>query len=417
MDCTAQTWLDAQDAVRPPIEHRMAAAATPPGAGKGFYGTPAGDTWVTDNFGVVWLPGEATLADAQLAGEALEAGWEAMVVARGWTPPHLSDSYLVWVVLDPWLGVPGRTEQVVTEEVPGGYPVISLDPRLASDDPEAFRLEAAHQWAHALQHRIRAFADTDAEAWHWEASAVYASAITVGGTAWAAEADGFLSAPELRFDSRVGGHDRGMFLLDRWLEGRGTSLEAVWETARWLPGEPWDAILAEAAGEPADTVFASFAADAGNGRLDQAELFGSVHVRDPLVSGVAGTLPRYGIDYYAHVGAEPVQAELLFGADRALLAVPGQVGTAVRVEPGQRLAVIGVQDLADYQVFTAPAPADPVEPPADRGRADPSELYWARPQRGCDAAGGTCAGWLFPVLPLVALRTRGTSRTCRSTRR
>lgn len=399
-------------------ERGVGVSPPPPLPGKAWYGTPVGDTLATDNFGVVWNPGEATVEVAQLAGDALEAAWDALVATDGWQPPPGSEAYLVWVVLDPYLGVDGVTVELASPDLPMGHVVIHLDPTVATDE-ERFREAAAHELAHALQYRVRDWSSEPAEAWFWEASASWAvTRVLPGSEAWVADAAGFLEAPDLRYDT-LGGHDRGMVLLLRWAEANWPgAVHDAWEAGRSRQDDAWSAILADVTGQPEDALWGGFAAAVGNGLVDGADLLPPVVTVGELQSGSFGDdLPRLGVHYHRLGGRAPMLATLLPDTEGALvLAVPGAVGDQVLVAPGQRLAVVGLDEVpADYQVFLAPPPeTDPTDTPPPGGSVtDPYEVLTPS-SCGCASGspgGGAWLGWLAVVL---ATTRAPATRPCRT---
>ena len=402
MDCPIDDVLVALTADAPAIElrHGIGVRPPPPGPDKEWFGTPAGETLQTDNFGVVWANGTADAGQAQAVADELETAWQALIVDGDWPQPTLSESYLVWVVLDPYLGVDGRTVEVDAPEAPGGYPVISIDPALSGDE---LALSTAHQLTHAVQFRMREPApDVDVEAWYWEASAVWSSVQIVGGTAWIPLADTYLEAPDQRYDSAIGDHHYGMFLLNSWLEEDDPGIvREIWEQSRWLSDESWPQILEEATEIPQDQLFAEFSAAVGNDQLALSAQIGEVTLEDDLLSGVAGLLPRYGVHHYRSTSNEAVIVEVPMGSDEAevILASPSGTGLEVVLQPGEVLAVVGIRELGgSYQVFVRPAdPGTGTGPGPATGRTDPSEESLVQGSCACSADRGP-AGWAWILL-------------------
>ena len=240
---------------------------------------------------------------------------------------------------------------------------------------------------------------------------MWASARVEGGDAWALDASGFTSQPELRFDSRVNDHHRGMFLLNTYIEEQVLGPDAlwtVWDRARFAEGEPWESILSEATGVPASELFAGFADSVGNERLDVSPLIEPVLLQGDLISGVSGTLPLYGVHYWTFPDGEAKVAELLVGSEIALLATPQGIGSRVEVLPGDVLTVLGLSNSSPYQVFLSGSGSnDPTGEPFG-GLADGSTEFRAGTDCGCATPGsGSNALWLGW---LVLLALRATSR-------
>ena len=397
MDCPVDQALDALTTDVPALErrHGIGVRPPPPGPGKDWFGTPAGETLVTDNFGLVWSAGQADVTRAQAVADALEDAWQVLIEDEGWAQPTLSETYLVWVVLDPYLGTDGETV-----EAPEGYAILSVDPNLTGDD---LALASAHQLMHAIQYRMRdPDPITNTEAWYWEASAVWASAKVVGGAAWTDDADGFLLATGERYDSKLEGHDRGMFLLNTWIEEDlvgSDGMLAVWEEGQFRPQALWPAILESATGTPQVSLFAEFHAQVANGNVGQPGQIDPVQLEGNLLSGVSGTLPLYGAHAYRNQQGESWIAETT--NEGVVLAVPGESGSVVRVEPNETLVVMGTTELvSSYQVFLRPADDDGYgDPQGPTGRTDPSTEALVQGSCGC-ASGGSAGGWA--LIPLFA---------------
>lgn len=407
VDCPIDDVLDALSADVPAMElrHGIGVHPPPPGSSKAWFGTPAGDTHETDNFGLVWAPGQADTAQAQAVGDALESAWQELIVADDWAQPPLSEAYLIWVVLDPYLGTTGRTELYSSSDAPEGYTVVSIDPNLTG---EALELAAAHELMHAVQFRLRDPSDTDLEAWYWEATAVWAADRVVGGSAWTDEAQAYLDAPGERYDSRLDDHDRGMVLLNLWLEQDGGSVQAVWDEGRISPGDDWAEILGRATDQESRVLFARFSAAMGNGDLDGASLLGPIALDNELLSGVSGFVPLYGSHHFEYLGTEPMRAELSDPSSTSdtWLASPQGVGTSVEVQPGDVLASVGLSDDgAIYQIFLSPLDPGPgTETPPHWGVTRPSEETVIG--EGCECGHTSGAGWWAWILLIPGIARR-----------
>jgi hypothetical protein len=224
------------------------------------YGTPYEDHLDTAHFTINWAPGAATRAQAEAAGEALERAWEAYAAA-GWPAPVSSDTYFLWVLLDPELGGTGLTAEYYTDEYPQGYPVIWLNPLWAEDAP-FFSSLASHELHHAVQFAMRETWAPTGESWMWEATAGWAS--------WQAEPDTraidytiawYADDAHLAAETMNSGHEYVMAAFTQHLEltqGGPDAVRALWEAGAtdlvFLTGDShsfWANQLADGEGRPA----------------------------------------------------------------------------------------------------------------------------------------------------------------------
>ncbi|MES2643825.1 MAG: DUF6055 domain-containing protein [Myxococcota bacterium] len=396
--------------VAPPGLGVRRSGSAPPGPGKQVYGTPFTRHLDTANFTINWESGAATDAAAQAAADALEGAWTVFLDEEGWAPPVSSDTYLVWVVLDPSLGgSTGYTTEYVTDEFPEGYPVIYLNPDYAGDAPFWGAL-AAHEFMHTLQYRVREWQGTDpSESWYWEASATWASELADPDrdghqytSAWYAD------QPGLRYDSQVGFHQYGMFVLNAWLdEWVGTNgMREVWSLGEERQDDTWDTLLAEIGDVSADELWAGFAGAYGNEQLAESDLYTRAAVVGVLEHGASGMLPRLGTAYYRVDADATVQAEgpvVLAGADGA--------GPVVHVAAGDRLAVTGSEDGAAYTLRVTDPDADTdtdtdIDEDGDTALVDDNDAEDPRGGCGCHGSAGAGSG----ALGLLALGLLGARR-------
>lgn len=394
-------------------------ASSPPGAGKQIYGSPYAFHHETRNFSINWSDGSLPEAAAVSAGEALEAAWTAFLDDQGWPAPVSSDRYYLWVLLDPGLGgTTGYTTVYMSEEFPGGYPVMFLNPDWAGE--EAFWASlSAHEFMHAIQYGMRDWSGTvEGEAWYWEASATWGSELAqpeVDGhqytSAWYAE------QPELRFDSMVGSHQYGIFVFNAWLEEALTGpggMRAAWELSASRAGAPWDGILEEATGVDPGNLWAGFTGAYGNAALAESELYTPPALVGALVEGTEGTLPYLGTHYYevAEAGTVTVEGPAILG---------GALGSGVALElaPGERLAVTGLQDDAAYRLGFVPtgASGDGGALGGEDSGEDPGEPGdEARAGCGCGGAGAPVPWSAALALAGLAARRRGRGARASTTR-
>jgi hypothetical protein len=369
----------------------VAAAVRPaPPDSKPIYGGPIGPRVDTANFTVQWVEGQATEAQGAAAAAALEEAWAALVAEGGWPGPVSSDTYLLWVILDPSLGGTGFTTVYFTDEYPGGYPVMYLNPTWA-DNGDFWASLAAHEFAHAVQFGMRAWAGTGAESWYWEASAEWAAerAVPPRDTyAWSSE--WFGSQPQLRYDSMENYHQYGMFFVNAYAEEAldPEAMRGAWEAGAAAPGADWAALLSGVVGAAPEALWAEAAAAYAAGALRESRLYAPIAEMGALAEGAAGTLPRLGVHAWAVEADARVEAE-----GPVWLGGPAGVGPAVEVLAGETLVVVGAADDAAYTLRVGPpgGGADTGGVGGDAGGGGGDGLAGA-PGGDDKAAGAGCAG-------------------------
>ena len=330
----------------PPPGLRMGVAPDAPGPPdtKPTYGTPYEDHELSENFLVTWTDSGVDPAIAAQTLVDLEDAWAALVEDQGWPVPVSADTYKLWVLLDPAMSGTGLTTEYTTDDYPDGYPVVFLNPAWASDT-RFWRTLVAHEFAHALQYRLRDYAGEPWEPWYWEASAQWQAELSdpdndghLYTAAWYAD------RPGDRYDSMTDSHQYGMFVFNAWLEEHQTGpdgLRQVWLLAGDRQGFAWDAVLAESTGADPAALWAGFTAAYGNGGLAESADYAPAASRGTLADGVRGDLAYLGTDYWLVTADAEVHLELE-GADAAVLASPRGAGQAVSAQAGDVLAVTGL---------------------------------------------------------------------------
>jgi len=418
VDCDIGQVLDALQRGHVPYEVPAGVGEDPPLPPPGekvWYGTPLGDSHATHNFGIAWNPGEATLDQAQVAGEALEQAWEVLVTDGGWPQPVSSENYLIWVILDPYLGAEGATVELESPDFAQGYPLIYLDPNGSVDD-DHYRSTAAHVFHHALQYKLRdTWTDVDEEAWYWEASAVWAEELVdPERDSYARHAAAYADRPELTYSSRAYDHDHGMFVINAYLEehltGPGGML-AVWQRARDWPMDAWDELLAESTGVEPEALWGGLAAAYASGGLADSALYPAPALVGTAYAGADGDVPYLGTHYYQYAGAPAgVTVIPLVPYDDAVLGGPSGVGQTILVQDGD---VFGVTGLTEGGVLYQLALGEPPPtvgddtgdtlPPAGVGPG--TTVKQVSGQRcGCEH-GRVAVGWAL-ILALLGVRRR-----------
>ena len=317
-----------------------------PPDGKPIYGTPYEGHEVSENFLVTWAEGAMDPDDVDQTLTHLEDAWLALVEEQQWPAPVSSDAYKLWVIFDPDIPATGYTTLYFSTDYPQGYPVIYLNPSYTYDT-RFWRSLSQHEFAHALQYRLRDYAGDAWESWYWEASAQWQAELAdpdndghLYTSAWYAD------RPGDRYDSLTDSHQYGMFVLNAYLEEQVTGpdgLRQVWILADDRPGTPWDEILAEGTGQAARDLWAGFTAAYGNGGLAQSDDYAEALRQGTLGEGVGGSLAYLGTDYWA-VSADTTVTLQTEEPDSAILAAPGGTGTRLDVRAGEVLAVTGTLD-------------------------------------------------------------------------
>lgn len=326
--------------LRPPPGVGVLPAGRPPGPPlpREIYGTPYADHYESAHFTINWAAGDAELADAVAAAEALELGWETFVEAGGWTPPVSSDRFFLWVMLDPELGGTGYTTVYFTEEYPAGYPVMYLNPEWAYDTA-FWRSLAIHELHHAVQFAMRPEYGRVDEDWYWEATAGWASLHAEPGSAaidytvaWYAD-DAHLDAATAN-----AGHEYGMMAFNAYIEalaGDAETIRGVWEAAG-DPSARWFDLLSGATGQPIGELIGDFGVQYANDTYSRTAQWRDPARLDPAAGGEQAA-ERLGSRSYAARAAATYALELVEG--EALLSQLDGPTDRARVEAGEVFTV------------------------------------------------------------------------------
>ncbi len=402
MDCLLPEVLAAL-AGDTPVDVRMVvppaalrAAPAPRADGKGVLGANMRYHVDGAHFTVQWAD---TTVDSERAAAILaqlEAAWPVLVDAGGWPAPVSSDTYLLWVVLDPELAGSGYTTVYTTDAYPNGYPVTYLNPDYYADEPEFGLSVAVHEFGHMLQFRLRDWLLGSADGWFWEATSEWiaergAPALdTYAYSTW-----WYAQWPDGRFDRLEDNHPYGMVLLVAWLDERVFGLEGVRDT--WLAGQDddrtWDQLIADVAGRDFGELVAGMAAEVAAGTLRESAIYerplrGATHPEAPGWATIDAP-ERYGTHF---IDIEGGGANLVVEGEVIVAYVHDRVVTDV--VPGESYTLVltgtGEGGKVGYGVGMAP---DEVEP-------EPSGC-------GCAVAARTGAGgaaWLGMGLALAIAR-------------
>ena len=423
MDCATPAALDALRGVRPATHSSMLirpASLTPPVGppppDRTHYGSPLEDHYDTEHFSINWWDASVSPEDVSAAAEALEMGWQAFIEAQGWPAPASSESWYLWVMLDPSLGsTTGYTTEYSSDDYPDGYPIIYINPHTREAYGEDFYAAlAAHEFMHAIQFGMRDYGDAggDLENWYWEASATHASELadpTVDGHQYTSE--WYAMRPEVRYDSYESSHQYGMFVFNAWLEDAlgAHTMRATWEASVGRAGQPWPTILEAATATPPEVLWAGFTHAYGNQTLPESHQYAQAAVQGPLSDTAAGTLPELGTHYWTidedtDVGV--VSGDVILGGAAAAMA-------PVPMAAGAVLSVTAVADSTDY-VLQLAAPGELVDPPiddsghpADSGETDATEFSSSRSSdgdKGGCATAPAAGGLLFAMLAVFRNR-------------
>ena len=313
--------------------------SAPPPVGKAVYGTMLANHYETENFSINWDTGDGDEAIAAAAGEALEQAWQVLIRDLGWTQPVSSDTYLVWVVLDPSLGGTGYTTVYETDEFPEGYPVIYLSPNYF-DYYDFFMALAQHEFHHALQFAHRDYFSGGAdEAWYWEASANWAPyLVNPESTAFDYSAAWYADASALEYSSMTGSHQYGMFVLNGFLDevlGPGT-MQRAWVESE--SGADWLDVLEATTGFTDEMIWGQFAAAYGQGQLALSDRWAGVD-RERAEQGTLGAADNLGSVYYRHGYSELRTVSLVMSDGEAVVSGSAGVGQSIEVDDGETFAV------------------------------------------------------------------------------
>ena len=353
----------------------------------------------SEHFCVTWQTGDATQAMAQTALNALETSWEALVDARGWGAPESSDDWLLAVYLDPTINASGFTGRYVTETGGIAHPYIWLNP-LYADQTDFFRSVAAHEFNHALQWRLRPYAEAPEDAWYWEASAEWGAELALPNLdVYGWQSYWYAQRPDVRYSSMEEFHQYGMFpvnaFLEEFREGPG-SMKDTWLLGEASPLATWDGLLGEAAGEPAADLWAAWTSAFAEAAFSDSDVYERPASMGRLDDGASGELAYLGTHYYRvrEDGWVAPDGEVILGS-------PWGVGERVEVWDGEWLTVTGTNDvLAGYSLFL-------VDEPLDTGDTGGPGLD--KPKLGC-ACGSSpfspAGGWLLLAAGLCAAGRR-----------
>jgi hypothetical protein len=370
----------------------------PPAPDKQLYGGRMDNHVDSANFTVAWTDGDATQAVAEQASAAMEAAWQALVEEQGWQPPVSSDRYMLWVLLEPDLSGTGLTTEYTSADFPQGYPVIFLNPAYANHS-DFFDSLSAHEFAHALQYRLRDWDGTDTDSWYWEASAEWMSEQArpeLNVYAWSVYY--YSTQPWFRFDSTENEHQYGMSVVNAYIEealSDEDGLREVWELSEQRTGQPWDAILAEYLGVPATDIWGGFTGAMGNEALRESALYEPVLIDGYATDGLEGEVAMLGTDYFELREDATVSVEAVVDGEVVLISGPDGWGDSLQLGGGDVLGVIGATEpTAGYRLIV-------VEDSPDTGDDGPADnpgggLGGQRGGCGCDTSGGAALwlGWL-----------------------
>ncbi len=369
------------------------AAATSRENGKDLHFAPLQGRLDTKNFTIQWESGAADSTMAGVAGEALEASWQALITEQQWPQPVSADDFLLPVYIDPSLEGTGLTIEWEMPDFPQGIPIIYLHPDSAAND-SFFRALSGHELHHAIQYGMRGqYSSENEEAWFWEASAEWASELAQPDLDIYAWSSPYYSLrPWLRFDSFEEYHQYGMFVLNAYLEEHVTGpggMRAVWAISTDRPEVGWDELLVESTGLPVDELWGGFVAAMAQEDLRESSLYEEV-VSERLTDGTEGRVALLGTDYFSAPAAGTLEVQTPTEGESAVAVGSAGQGQGLELAAGEVIGILGLTDGgADYVLeFTR-----------DQTRDDD------------DGAGCACGGQssrsfalLWLLLPLGALR-------------
>ena len=365
----------------------------------------------SEHFTVAWLDGNGDLESATAASEALELAWQGLVDDAGFQGPVSSDTYLLWVVLEPGLGATGLTTEYTNAAYPEGYPVIFLDPSWAADGA-LWESVATHEFAHAIQFAYRDYQgdlDEDREPWFWEASAEWSVALARPDLdVYAGSSRYYATATAAPHWTMQRSHQYGMFVVNAYLEeqlaGEG-AMRAVWERGATRSDEAWHTLLSDVAERPPASVFGGAAVAYGMGGYVDSDRYWPATAAGLVRDGATGTAGWLGARLFVADTDATVAVTATSGG--AMLAAPGEVGPSVQVRAGEVLAVVGTQDTDNAFVLTISPPISGGGGGAADGGGDRStgsgvsSGFGTEGEGGCGAVPRARLG--FQVLFLVGL--------------
>jgi hypothetical protein len=358
--------------------------------GKGVYGDSLAHHVDGAHFTVQWSDDTVDPDRAADLLAQLEAAWTVLVDTDGWPAPVSSDSYLLWVILDPELGGSGYTTTYTDDTFPAGYPVTYLNPTYDGELP-AFELSVAvHEFGHMLQYRLRPRIVGSADSWFWEATSEWTAEHAAPDLdTYAQSTYWYAHAPSAAFDSLERFHPYGMLLLDAYLDEDVFGFDGIRDV--WLASEgndtAWDTLIAEASGQDFATVMDGMAAAIGAGALRESALYtlpdrAAVHASAPTWN----TLDLPGLYGSAYVD---------IGANAPGFHVEGPV-TAAYVQDGV------VTDTPPSGAFTAIFTADATDGTLGYGVGDPGDTGNDEEDDGAGPNGCGCQGRGASALLLLA---------------
>ncbi len=377
--------------------------ATPSSGGgtkdKLLYGNPMDHRVDSDNFSVQWMSGDGDMATGQLASDAMEDAWTALVEELDWRQPVSSELYLLWVILDPSLGGgTGLTTVYPSDDYAQGYPVIYLNPDYSWDEA-FFRTLCAHEFVHALQYAVRTWTDVDEEAWYWEASAEWGAELAVPELdVYAGSSAYYADHPWYRYSSTEDWHEYGMFVLNAYIEefvtGEG-GMRAVWLESEDRPGDNWLKILEAATDTEAEDLWGGMVSALCAEDLRESGLYDPVMVDGPVEDGLEGEVALLGTDYFEASEDLLVTVEAVVADERVMVSSPEGWGASVVAYAGDLVGVTGLTiPTVGYRLSTESY----VPPPEDEDSADDDDDDDAD---GCSCSAGGVARPMALVWALV----------------
>ncbi len=350
--------------VRPPADMGR---TRPRATGKAVYGRDLPFHVDGQNFTVQWTDPGVDAARAADILVQLEAAWTTLVAEGGWPAPTSSDTWLLWVILDPELGGSGYTTVYATDEYPDGYPVTYLNPSYDAENP-AFALSVAvHEFGHMLQYRLRDWELGRADAWYWEATSEWiAERVAPDLDTYAESTFWYAQWPHARFDATERYHPYGMVLVNAWLDERAFGFDGVRDV--WLAADgndrAWDALLAEQAGDDFGGIVAAMAAEVAartlrEGALYEAPVREAEHSTAPVWETRA--LPGLYGSYFIDVGEGAIVVE---GQVHAAFVQDGALLDAAPAEGAYTAVLTAYGEEGELGYGTTP-PADAEEEPGE----------------------------------------------------